>query len=135
MQTGGQPQAPERERPARPTASQRRAAPRSEPATEAQQDRGLALALGFETLPPDSIAVAGPDAIDAALLKSLKPGRVLCPLFTAEFDALLVATHLRKLDFAGTLVVVAPDLPNPRMVERELRNQSGGLTVKVVVKP
>ena len=134
MQTGGQPQAPERERPARPTASRRRA-PRSEPATETEQDRGLALALGFETLPPDSIAVAGPDAIDAALLKSLKPGRVLCPLFTAEFDALLVATHLRKLDFAGTLVVVAPDLPNPRMVERELRNQSGGLTVKVVLKP
>lgn len=134
MQTGGQPQAPARVRPERAPATRRRT-PRPATEPETTEDRGLALALGFETLPPESVAVDSPAAIDAALLKSLRPERVICPLFTADFDALVVAAQLRKLDFQGTLYVVAPDLPNPRMVERELRNQSGGLNVKVVVKP
>lgn len=134
MQTGGQPQAPARARPGRaPTPRRRAPRPATEP--DSAEERGLALALGFETLPPESVAVENPAALDAALMKSLRPDRVICPLFTAEFDALTVATQLRKLEFQGTLVVVAPDLPNPRMVERELRNQSGGLNVKVVVKP
>jgi hypothetical protein len=134
MQTGGQPQAPARARPARGLAPRRRT-PRPEADADQREERGLAIALGLDTLPPESIAVDGPAAIDAALLKSLRAERVICPLFTADFDALVVANHLRKLEFQGTLVVVAPDLPNPRMVERELRNQSGGLKVKVVLKP
>ena len=94
-----------------------------------------AIILGFPANPPDTIAVDGPARIDSVLLATMAPDRVICPLFAADYDALVVAQLLTKLGFGGTLIVVAPDLPNPRMVEREIRNQAGGLKVAIVAQP
>ena len=94
-----------------------------------------ALVLGFPANPPESVAVDGPAKIDSVLLATMAPDKVICPLFADDYDALVVAQLLTKLGFGGTLVVVAPDLPNPRMVEREIRNQAGGLKVAIVAQP
>lgn len=134
MQTGGQEQLAPRPRPPRSTTARRtgrvvaREADATPPATRA-------IVLGFPAHPPESIGIDGPQKLDAVLLATMAPDKVICPLFAQDYDALVVAQILSKLGFAGTLVVVAPDLPNPRMVEREIRNQAGGIKVAVVVRP
>ncbi len=136
MQTGGQQQAAAAIKAQRALATRRRAArgPRK-PETPAEETPQVAIVLGFEALAPGAQAVERPDEIDAALLARVRPEKVICPMIGEDYDALSVATLLRSLDFGGTLVVVAPELPNPRMVEREIRNQAGGLRVSVVIKP
>lgn len=116
-------------RPRRPAAPRRRS-----DGTEAAQD-GMAVALGC-ALPEgrEGVALPGPEALDAVLLATLGAKRVFCPLVAGGFDALSVALRLSQLDFGGTLVVLAPVLPNPKMVEREIRNQSGGVQVQVVTR-
>lgn len=134
MQTGGQEQLPSRPRPPRSTAARRTRAPQVR-SGETAETPTRAIVLGYPAQPPESIAVDGPEKIDAVLLATMAPDRVICPLFSENYDALVVAQLLTKLGFGGTLVVVAPDLPNPRMVEREIRNQAGGIKVAVVVRP
>ena len=135
MQTGGQQQAAASIKAQRALAVRRRA-PRVRPVEHvAEEEPQVAIVLGFEALASDAVAVDRPENIDAALLARVQPKKVICPMIGEDYDALIVATHLRALNFAGTLVVVAPELPNPRMVEREIRNQAGGLRVSVVIKP
>ncbi|MEZ5755325.1 MAG: hypothetical protein R3D90_11370 [Paracoccaceae bacterium] len=135
MQTGGQERGLPPAKAGRTVAPSRRSArpPRTEAAADAPD--AITIVLGFDSAAPDCVAVDAPAQIDAALLTSTRAQKVICPLFADEFDALVVAGHLRGLGFDGTLVVLAPDLPNPRMVEREIRNQAGGLRVSVVIKP
>lgn len=138
MQTGGQEQLAPRPRPPRSTAARRiRRTSAQEAGQEAEAGPGAARAivLGFPAHPPESIGIEGPEKLDAVLLATMAPDKVICPLFSQDYDALVVAQILSKLGFGGTLVVVAPDLPNPRMVEREIRNQAGGIKVAVVVRP
>ena len=96
---------------------------------------GLSVALGC-ALPDgvEGVALPGPQALDAVLLATLEARQVICPLVAEGFDALAVAVRLSQLGFKGPLVVLAPLLPNPRMVEREIRNQSGGIEVRVVTR-
>jgi len=63
-----------------------------------------------------------------------RPRRDTAPRRRAVPVALAVAARLVQVGFAGPLLVLAPPLPNPRMVEREIRNQSGGLEVRVVTR-
>ncbi len=135
MQTGGQEQAAAAIKAQRALATRRRAPRARPPEKTGEPDGQVAIVLGFEALAPDAVAVDRVEAIDSALLARLKPDKVICPMIAEDYDALIVANLLRKLNFGGTLVVVAPELPNPRMVEREIRNQAGGLRVSVVVKP
>lgn len=132
MQTGGQEQLPSRQRPPRGAVARRSRRTGTVDAIAASAPP-RAIVLGLTAQPPDSIALDGPEGITADLLAAIAPEKVICPLFSDDYDALVVAQILTKLGFGGTLVVVAPDLPNPRMVEREIRNQSGGLKVSVVV--
>jgi hypothetical protein len=93
----------------------------------------MAVALGCAL--PDGVEGAtlpAPEALDAVLLATLGATRVICPLFAAEFDALAVAARLAKIGFTGKLVVLAPTLPNPRMVEREIRHHGAGIQVQIV---
>jgi len=117
-------------RPRRDTAPRRRAVP-----VALAGDGGMTVALGC-ALPEgvEGVALAGPEAVDAVLLATLEARQVICPLVAERFDALAVAARLVQVGFAGPLLVLAPPLPNPRMVEREIRNQSGGLEVRVVTR-
>lgn len=49
---------------------------------------------------------------------------VVAPLFRTDFDALELIEALGKMDFRGTLRIVAPRLPNRSIVLRELRSHA-----------
>lgn len=68
------------------------------------------------------VFVAPVNGLDADLLARLKPEWVVFPLMAPGFDAPHVIETLDALGFAGRACVMAPRLPNRRMVEIELRS-------------
>jgi hypothetical protein len=67
-----------------------------------------------------------------ALLAELRPGRIIMPLFAAGYDAMAAVEILEQLGFGGQISVIAPDLPRPRLVERELRALGPGLRLSLI---
>ena len=113
-------------------APRRVAAPRRRSVASQAESGAMAVAVGCAL--PDGVegaAVAGPEAMDAVLLATLGADRVFCPLVSAEFDVLAVAARLAQIGYGGRLVVLCPTLPNPRMVEREIRHNGGGIKVEL----
>ncbi len=68
--------------------------------------------------------------VDPGLLQRLQPSLVIMPLFTADHDATTAIERLVELGYTGRVTVLAPKLPNPRLVERELA--SLGLAVTLI---
>lgn len=85
-------------------------------------------------------AVSGPEGavhlaltrIDVVLLARLAPVQVICGLFDASADAMAVAERLAECGWSGRLTVLAPGLPDRRMVQRELQAVATGITVEVI---
>lgn len=57
---------------------------------------------------------------------------VACPLIWGCRDVLCVIAALREAGFLGTLLVATPPLPNPAMVEGEVRRAAKGLSLRFV---
>ena len=89
---------------------------------------------------PLALAFAGPHPVRKLGLEDLTDTRLRaegadvigCPLMSGAVDALSVIAALEAAGFAGTLLVVAPTLPDPFMVERELCAAAPGLTLRLV---
>jgi hypothetical protein len=64
--------------------------------------------------------------LDLALLTEAAPHTVVMPLFAGPHDALTMIERLEKLGYNGRILVIAPRLPQPRLVERELRAAGTG---------
>ena len=58
---------------------------------------------------------------------------VVFALFSVQPDAWQIAGHLIRIGFAGRVIALAPPLPNPRMVERELRAEYPSLRLCVLM--
>lgn len=58
--------------------------------------------------------------LDAAVLARIAPDLVIMPLFAGDLDAVAIIARLVALGYGGRVAVLAPTLPNPRLVEREL---------------
>lgn len=82
-----------------------------------------------------SIFVAPLSSLDAALLARLSADWVVFPLMAPGFDAPLVIETLVELGYSGRACVVAPRLPNRRMVEIELRSIAPTLHLMLVETP
>lgn len=80
-----------------------------------------------------SLVVCAFASLERALLDRVSPRSVVCPLMAEGFEALQVLTLLRQAGYAGDVMVVAPPLPDPRMVERELRAVAPGLRVTLIL--
>ncbi len=133
MSDAGQDRAPEPGR-ADPPRRRRVAADKAE--QRPVPNAAVVIAVGNVRVPgADVVAVAGPEAIDAMLLSSLGADCVVCPLFDAEFDAMAVAVRLEALGYGGKLQIIAPELPNPRMVEREIRSQARSIKLQIIQRP
>lgn len=74
-------------------------------------------------------------ALDAGLIARLDPETVIFPLIAAGFDALQVIDRLAALGYDGLACVMAPRLPNRRMVEAELRSHGPGLRIALLERP
>lgn len=97
-------------------------------------DRGeRTLALDCHTLLAPRGPIPLPEAIlhysadlSAALLAQVAPARIVLPLFAGPCDAMTVIEQLEALGYRGMIVVIAPPLPKPALVERELRGAGPG---------
>ena len=56
-----------------------------------------------------------------ATFRDLAPTTVIIPLFSGANDALDMIHVLQDFGYARRILVIGPTLPNPAMVERELR--------------
>lgn len=61
-----------------------------------------------------------PAALTPAWLSGRPIATIVCPLIGVQVDAISVIEHLNAIGFRGHLTVVAPRVPNPAMVHREL---------------
>ena len=94
----------------------------------------VVLSLGGKALAGVDHAVFGAfSRLDARLLATLRPAIVTFPLIGADCDATQVVERLAVLGFAGIALVLAADLPDPAMVQRELQSLGPGLTLCLVL--
>lgn len=73
-------------------------------------------------LPNDSqIAFAEFHEITTELMDALTPDIVMSSVMTRAFDCLDLAQALQETGFRGRFRVVAPELPNPKVIQAEIR--------------
>ncbi|MEM7295213.1 MAG: hypothetical protein AAF330_01085 [Pseudomonadota bacterium] len=58
--------------------------------------------------------------LSADELDRVKPDIILCPLFTARFDAVLIASLLHAMQFKGSLRAMSRPLPEPSIIAAEV---------------
>lgn len=88
-----------------------------------------------ETL--DGLAVKSLDfeALDDNTLDKYRPEVVVAPLFSEACDIVDVAEALSFAGYFGELWAVGPDLPNPTVIEREIREFAGHIVFRIVSDP
>ena len=80
----------------------------------------------------DRILVAGFDALDAALLRELRPSVIFAQAVSSGFDALDLARRLVALECPCRLVVFGGGLPDPDLVRTEIETVCPDLTIDVL---
>ena len=70
----------------------------------------------------------GPD-----LIANTAPDIIVSPLFNGAFDAAELAERLDELGYEGRYVVLAPPLPHPEVIERDVLSAGPGVQVEVLV--
>lgn len=83
-------------------------------------------------LPRTDILHISLDALDAAFLAAVAPGLVVLPLIAASHDAAAAVELLEALGYRGRITVLAPALPRPGLVERELRALGPGARLTLI---
>jgi hypothetical protein len=63
-----------------------------------------------------------------------RPELVIAPLFSESFDVVDVAETLAFAGYYGELWAVGPALPNPRLIERELREFAGTIAFRLITQ-
>ena len=70
--------------------------------------------------------------LTADLLAEAAPVTIFLPLIAPQGDAATAVERLEELGYGGRLIVLAPALPRPRLVERELRCLGPGARLTVI---
>lgn len=83
---------------------------------------------------PRAIRSITPDAIADAGLHRLDNAEIGCLLMGPTLDALDIIAALLAAGFRGSVTVIAPPLPNPRMVEQELKSAATPLPVRLLMR-
>lgn len=94
---------------------------------------GLPQALAARLAGPRPILSIDPKAIPSAGLNRLEDAVVGCLLLGSKVDALDIIEDLFNAGYCGAVTVVAPPMPDPRMVERELKSAARTMTITLVV--
>ena len=66
------------------------------------------------------------------ILSAIRPGMIILPLFSVDYDAACAVEILEAMGFTGVVTVLAPELPKPRVVERELRSLCPGMRLTLI---
>jgi hypothetical protein len=84
-------------------------------------------------VPADAQVTTLPYArINARTVSEVLPDVVIMPLFGPGFDAIEALGQLERFGFRGEVVVQGPNLPNSRIVERELAAVAPQLKVRLL---
>lgn len=70
--------------------------------------------------------------VNQGLLNQIRPQLVAVPLLARGFDCVDLAMLLHGLGFSGEVRAVAVGLPNPELIEREVRTLCPQLNFRVV---
>lgn len=81
---------------------------------------------------PVALVLAHGRDLDATLITRVAPRAVVFALFAAQNDAIAVLARLDKAAHRGRILALSPPLPNPRMVERELRGRFPALRLRIL---
>ena len=81
---------------------------------------------------PDSVFASFAD-LGADLFHDADPDVVVSPLLGERFDAIELAELLDTLGFEGRYVVVAPALPRPDIIKRDIVGAAPGLDIELRV--
>ena len=82
----------------------------------------------------DELHMSGTRFMDlqAACFSSIAPSTIISPLLLKELDAIDIAQKLVRLGFRGQYIALAWQLPDPGIVEAEIRAVAPGMDVAVV---
>ncbi|MFT4150173.1 MAG: hypothetical protein QM656_08250 [Paracoccaceae bacterium] len=106
-----------------------------EAAVKDHDDGGDGILLALEGADwPRADATLPMARLNARTLLALHPDEIACALFAPGHDATQVVARLETMGYRGLITVVAPPLPDPRMVERELRALGPGLRLRLVCR-
>lgn len=101
------------------------------------EERFLALDCAGLMVPQGPIPL--PDAVhhrladlDDDLLASVMPTVVVIRLFAGSYDATAAVERLAELGYDGRIFVIAPSLPRPHLVEKELREAGPGQRLTLI---
>lgn len=86
---------------------------------------------GHSGQPSGDIVFASFHEITASLLAENDPVLVVSPLIARHFDCVDLAELLGRLGFRGRYRAIGTSLPNPRMIEAEIRSLVPGLDFSV----
>lgn len=93
---------------------------------------GLPDALAADLAGARQILAIRPEDIANAGLHQMPDPIVACLLLGGKTDAMDIISTLSSAGYTGAVMVVAPPLPNPRMVERELNRAAKPMMVTLV---
>ncbi|WP_039019697.1 hypothetical protein [Halocynthiibacter namhaensis] len=71
-------------------------------------------------------------AFSAEALLKHRPTMILTPLTSLDFDALDIAERLQAFRFAGAFRILAPKLPNPEMIAREINYKAPNVDSEII---
>ena len=80
-----------------------------------------------------SIQFVSIDAVNESLLERLCPTVVISPALSKRFDCIDLAQKLANLNYTGRYRAVSHELPNPGMVEREIRQLCTRLDFAILI--
>lgn len=94
----------------------------------------LSASTALELAGTRRISLMVPEDLTAVTLSRMTDVVVACPLLGSTVDALDVIEALAAASYHGAVWVVAPAMPNPRMVERELKRAAKRMSIKLILR-
>jgi hypothetical protein len=97
-----------------------------------------ALAIGLDettktkVMFPDGTVHLGTSDLTTRTLADCNPTVIILPLWHTEVDAIHMIQTLEDLAYQGEILVLAPSLPRPALVEQELRAEGPGKRLRLV---
>ncbi|HSF63121.1 MAG TPA: hypothetical protein VLA78_01960 [Paracoccaceae bacterium] len=95
-------------------------------------DGGETLTLLERCRKPPALVLAHGRDLDGPLIARVAPRAVVFALFAEQNDALAILGRLAKAGHTGRIFALSPPLPNPRMVERELKARFPALRLRIL---
>lgn len=83
-------------------------------------------------LPARGVAFIAFEQLDEKLLASLQPSIIISPILARSFDCIELAMLLQRLGYSGEYRAVSSEIPNPGLIESEVRQLCPQIDFRIV---